>query len=228
MNASMTTGSTGYVRPGWPEIFVALGVYLLMLLALSLFLLLRIPEEQAGLRGIAGMALNGVAGTVALLAAFVIRIRDLTVFGFRRVALRWLLIGAALGVVAVGLSFLIEHVYFSLINEPNTQADFQAAARAGLLSLLVLVFTGALLTPFGEEVVFRGVIANALNRYGPWAGIVGSAFIFAAVHGPSVIFFNAFMAGILTGYLFRKTESIWPGLMTHVVYNGIWLVIYSV
>ncbi len=213
--------------PGWPEFAVALIVYILLILGLSLFGLLRIPDEQAAWRGIVGMGLNGVAGVVALLAAFSLRLRDLRAFGFRAASGRWLAIGAALGVVAVGLSFIIEHVYFSFVVEQNTQADFQAAAQAGLLSLLMLIFAGAILTPIGEEVVFRGVIANSLNRYGPWAGILGGAVIFAAVHGPSVIFFNALMAGILTGWLFRETNSIWPGVLTHVVYNGIWLVIYS-
>lgn len=218
----------GARQPGWPEIIVGLVTYVAMLLVISLFWLLRIPDDQAALRGIMGMALNGVAGTIALMAAYIVRIRSLRAFGFRAAERKWLLIGAALGLVVLGLSLIIEHIYFSFISEPNNQADFQAAAQSGTLSLLILVFCGAILTPFGEEVVFRGVIANALNRYGAWAGVLGSAFIFAAVHGPSVIFFNAFMAGILTGILFRKTNSIWPGFMTHFVYNGAWLVIYSV
>ncbi|MBR2536117.1 MAG: CPBP family intramembrane metalloprotease [Hyphomicrobium sp.] len=213
--------------PGWPEVAVALITYVTLVVTLSVLWMLRIPDEQAALRGIFGMAMNGIVGCIALLAAYLIRIRNLSAFGFRETTARWLLIGAVFGVAAFFLSLLIEHIYFSFITEANTQADFQAAAKAGLFSLLVLVFSGAILTPFGEEVVFRGVIANALNRYGAWAGIVGSALIFAAVHGPSVIFFNAFMAGILTGYLFRKTDSVWPGLVTHVVYNAIWLVVYG-
>lgn len=226
----MTTQSKALsppLRPGWPEIIVALVVYMVLILAISLFYLLRLSDEQAALRGISGMAMNGVVGTVALLAAYLIRIRNFRAFGFRAVENRWLVIGALLGIVAVGLSFIIEHVYFSFITEINNQADFQAAAQSGPLSLAILVFSGAILTPFGEEIVFRGVIANALNRYGAWIGILGSAVIFAAAHGPSVIFFNALMAGILTGYLFRKTDSIWPGFVMHVVYNGIWLIIYS-
>lgn len=213
--------------PGWPEITVALITYVALILALSTLWLLRIPDEQAAWRGIVGMAMNGIVGTIALLAAYLIRIRDFRAFGFRTTTMRWLLIGAGLGVVAFFLSLIIEHIYFSYITEINNQADFQAAAKASFLSLLILVFSGAILTPFGEEVVFRGVVANALNRYGPWAGILGSALIFGAAHGPSVIFFNAFMAGILTGYLFRQTNSVWPGFMTHFVYNGIWLVVYS-
>ncbi len=213
--------------PGWPELAVSLILYMALILGLGVFWLLRIPDEQAAWRGIVGMGLNGLVGVVSLLAAFSLRIREFRAFGFRAVEGRWLALGAALGVVAVGLSLIIEHVYFSFITEANNQADFQAAAQAGVLSLLALVFAGAILTPLGEELVFRGVIANALNRYGPWAGVLGSAVIFAAAHGPSVIFFNALMAGILTGWLFRRTDSLWPGLLTHVVYNGIWLVIYS-
>lgn len=215
------------LSPGWPEIAIGLVTYLLLIVLIGLWLL-QIPDEQAAWRGIVGMGANGVAGTLALLAAYLLRIRDLRAFGFRTVERRWLLIGVLLGIVAVGLSFAIEHVYFRFITEPNTQGDFQAAAKAGPLSLFVLVFTGALLTPLGEEVLFRGVIANALNKYGAWAGVVGSAAIFGVVHGPSVILLNAFMAGILTGIVFRKTHSVWPGLVIHCVYNGIWLLIYSV
>jgi membrane protease YdiL (CAAX protease family) len=86
---------------------------------------------------------------------------------------------------------------------------------------------GGILTPLGEEALFRGVIANALNRYGAWAGVVGSAMICAVVHGFSVVLLNAFIVGLLTGFLFRRTQSIWPGLVVHAIFNGIWLLIYS-
>ncbi|WP_205690376.1 CPBP family intramembrane glutamic endopeptidase [Comamonas serinivorans] len=200
--------------------------YLLLILVIALWLA-QIPDGQAAWRGVAGMAANGVAGVVAFLVAFTVRIRDFRAFGFRAVARPWRLVGAAVGVVAFGLSFLIEGLYIQFVTEANTQADFQAAATGGMLSLLALLITGALLTPLGEELVFRGVIANALNRYGRWAGVAGSAAIFAAVHGPSVIFLNAFMVGLLVGVLFRRTASLWPGLVVHAVYNGLWLLYYA-
>ena len=214
------------VRPGWPEVAVGLMTYLVLILGVGLSMM-AIPDDQAGMRGIFGMAANGVAGCVALWAANRLRIRNWRAFGVQNAGRKWVLVGAALGVLAFGLSFLIEGFYFSLITEANTQADFQAAAQGGIFSLAILMITGALFTPFGEEVLFRGVIANALNRYGAWAGICGSALIFAAVHGPSVIFWNALMVGILTGFLFRRTSSLWPVLATHAVYNGLHLLYYA-
>lgn len=214
------------LRPGWPEIAVVLVVYA-TLIAFTGWWMFQIPEEQAALRGNIGMAANGAAGTIALLAAYALRIRDFRAFGFRSVDGKWLALGAILGLVAFGLSFLVEYIYFLFVTEPNTQADFQAAAKAGPAAFMVLLFAGAVMTPLGEEFVFRGVVANALNRYGAWAGVVVSSAIFATAHGPSVIFVLAFMVGFLVATLFRKTVSLWPGIVTHVVYNGLHLCYYA-
>lgn len=173
------------------------------------------------------MAANGFAGILALIAACSLRIRDLDAFGFRPCRGKWLIAGAALGLIAFGLSFVVEHIYFLFVTEPNTQGDFQAGAKAGPWSLALLLIAGALLTPLGEEVLFRGVIAGALNRHGAWAGVLGSAAIFAVAHGPSVILFDALMVGILIGLLFRRTGSLWPSLATHAVYNALHLLYYA-
>ncbi|MEC0167258.1 CPBP family intramembrane glutamic endopeptidase [Paenibacillus graminis] len=213
-------------RPGWPEILTALALYLIGIVMLGLWMS-QITDEQAILRINIGGVGNGLVGLAALFAAYALRVRDLRAFGFRVAKRKWLLVGAALGVVAFGGCFIIEGVYFHFITEPNNQADFQAAAKGGALSLFILLISGAILTPLGEEFVFRGVIANALNRYGAWAGVAGSAAIFGVVHGFNVILFDAFMVGILTGILFRKTGSIWPGVIVHIVYNGLNLLYYS-
>lgn len=213
-------------RPGWPEILTALGLYLVGIVMLG-FWMTQIPDEQAIFRINLGGAGNGLVGLVALLAAYTLRVRNLSAFGFRPTRRRWLLVGVILGIAAFGGCFVIEGVYFHFITEPNNQLDFQIAAKGGALSLLVLIITGAILTPLGEEFIFRSVIANALNRYGAWVGVVGSAGIFGVVHGFNVIFFDAFMVGILTGILFRKTDSVWPGVVVHMVYNGLNLLYYS-
>lgn len=220
------TVSNNPARPGWAEIAIGLTGYVMLLLIIAA-VISRIPDTQAAIRGVVGLAAGGLACTGAFVAAMMLRVRNLRAFGFRAAEARWLLIGAALGVIAFAASFAIEYVYFLFVTEANTQADFQAAAKSGALYLVVLLIAGALITPLGEEFLFRGVIANALNRYGYWAGIVGSAAIFGIAHGLNVILLLAFMVGVMTAILFRKTESVWPGVVTHVVYNGLHLLYYS-
>lgn len=214
-------------RPGWPEIAVGLLAYA-VLLAIVLVVVTLIPPREAGLRGIVGTAANGVAGLGGLLAAYALRIRTFRAFGFRPVAVKWLAAAVGLGMLAFGASFVIEHVYFAFINEANTQADFQAAAKDGLLSLAVLMITGAVFTPIGEEVVFRGVLMTALGQYGAYAAVVGSALVFALFHGFSVIYLLALMMGLITGVLYRRSGSIWAAIAAHVTYNGLHLFGYAV
>lgn len=213
-------------RPGLLELIVGLAVYLICLMLIVLWVV-QIPDERAAFRGIAANAANGLAGLAGFLAAWALRIRDFGAFGFRKTEPKWLWISLGLGLFAFALSFLVEAVYFSFIDEPNTQADFQVAAKAGLLSLAALVATGGLFTPIGEELVFRGVVANALNRYGAFAGIFLSAAIFGLVHGLSVILLLAFMVGVMAGWLFWRTQSLWPCILLHVVYNSLHLLYYS-
>ncbi|QUL53334.1 CPBP family intramembrane metalloprotease [Paenibacillus tritici] len=215
-----------HTRPGWPEILTALSLYMIGVVILGVWML-QIPDDQAILRINIGGAGNGLIGFLALFAAYALRIRNFCAFGFRMTERKWLLVGVVIGIAAFGGCFVIEGIYYHFVTEINTQADFQTAAQGGPLSMFILLITGAILTPLSEEFVFRGVIANALNRYGAWAGIVGSAAIFGVVHGFTVILLDAFMVGVLVAYLFRKTGSIWPGVVVHIVYNGLNLLYYS-
>ncbi|WP_246711134.1 CPBP family intramembrane glutamic endopeptidase [Rhizobium leguminosarum] len=103
-------------------------------------------------------------------------------------------------------------------NDP--QSILHAAARGGPLPFLLSFLGGAIFTPFGEEILFRGVVANALNRYGAFAGVVLSSIIFGIAHGVSVILPVAIMVGLLSAILFRATGSVWPSVVLHCVYNA--------
>lgn len=212
--------ASGLRRPGWPEILVGLVTWFVMTAALGLWML-QIPDAQAGLRGNVGLAIGGIAGSVALALAALLRIRNLRAFGFRSVAGKWIVIGLGLGVVVNFLNLGVAHGWYALFGEGGEQHDFQSAATSGVGVLLVTLVTGAILTPFGEEVLFRGVIANALDRYRAWISVIGSAVIFGLAHGVSIILPLAIVVGLFNGVLFRKTGSIWPGLALHTVYNGL-------
>jgi membrane protease YdiL (CAAX protease family) len=220
-----TTASTEFVTrptrpttPGWPEILAGAVTYGACYLLVAVLLPL-IQDE--GVAGIAGFLVSGLMGIIALAVAVLIRIRGLSAFGFRRAKARHLIVGAALGLAVNVLGSAVAIAVTVLSGPPqNVQGSYQAAAAGGVLSLVVTLVAGSLITPLGEESLFRGVFANALMaRYGAWIGVIASAAIFAVAHGINTVFLVAFVVGILAALLFRWSGSIWPGIMLHGVNN---------
>lgn len=74
-------------------------------------------------------------------------------------------------------------------------------------------------TPLFEEWLFRGIILNSfLQRYSFFKAIFLSAILFALLHGGLQILTAAFL-GILTGYIYYVTKSIWLGIVLHGINN---------
>lgn len=206
-------------RPDWPEILIGLVVYAVLLVIFALLMGL-LPGNDLVLLGIVGSTAGGFVGVGAFAAACALRIRTLRPFGFIPVARRWLLIAVSMGIVGYGLNLLIQFVYMSWFGSHDPQGLLHAAARGGAFPFFASLLGGAIFTPFGEEILFRGVIANALNRYGVLAGVVISSLIFGLAHGVSVILPVAIMIGVLSALLFRATGSVWPCVVLHCVYNS--------
>lgn len=84
-------------------------------------------------------------------------------------------------------------------------------------ALLVAVVSG-----FCEEVLFRGVIQSQ-------CGLLATSIIFALFHCPGSRYFSygiwAFAAGLLLGWLYIVTGSLWVPIVAHATSNAISLVI---
>lgn len=207
------------ITPGWGEIAVGLAAYIVLLFAFALLMGL-LPNGDPVLLGVVGSTAGGFVGVGAFALAAGLRIRSLKPFGFKSASPKWFFIAAALAVVGYGLNVAIQFASFTWFGSQNPQGILHAAAQGGTLPFVLSLIGGALFTPFGEEILFRGVIANALNRYGAFAGVVISAVIFGLAHGVSVILPIAIMVGVLSAILFRATGSIWPSVVLHCVYNA--------
>lgn len=133
---------------------------------------------------------------------------------------RWLLWGVGAGVVAFVVKGLAVLAYVSLTgDDANPQEIYGTGASGGLWTVVLATFFIAFVTPLGEEFLFRGVVASALLRYGPLLGVVGSALIFALFHGINLVFPAAFVTGLIAGEIFRRSGSIWPAVIVHVMVN---------
>ncbi|WP_152354495.1 CPBP family intramembrane glutamic endopeptidase [Brachybacterium subflavum] len=204
--------------PGWPEILVGLIAYVVCF-ALVFWLL---PLAGGGaLGGIIGLLVSGVMGLIAFGAAWALRIRSAAAFGFRRASPRQLLAGAGLGLLAAIIGSALSIGYVVLSGDMQApQSSYQAASMGGALSLALTLVGGSIITPIGEESLFRGVIANALlARYGAWVGVLASMIVFALFHGINTVLPSAFMVGLFAALLFRRTGSIWPGVVLHGTNN---------
>ncbi|MBY5774998.1 CPBP family intramembrane metalloprotease [Rhizobium leguminosarum] len=206
-------------RPGWPEILIGLVAYPVLLVSFGLLMGL-LPSSDPVLLGVVGSTVGGFVCVGAFAASYSLRIRNLRPFGFKRVSPRWLLTAAGMGIVGYGLNLIIQFTYLAWFGANDPQGILHAAARGGLMPFLLSFLGGAIFTPFGEEILFRDVVANALNRYGVFAGVVLSSIIFGLAHGVSVILPVAIMVGLLSAILFRATGSVWPAVILHCVYNG--------
>lgn len=205
-------------RPGLPEIAAALGVW-----AIAVFLLtpqLGRLELDPALHGLVLTWLGGLFGAAAFAAACALRLRSLSAFGIRRVSGRWILIAVAVGVATLVVKSLASGAWILLSGDTsNSQAGYAQGANGGLLFLILATVGLGVLTPIGEELVFRGVVATALLRYGPVVGVVGSALIFALFHGINPVFPGALVIGLATAELYRRTKSLWPSMVVHIVVN---------
>ncbi len=88
------------------------------------------------------------------------------------------------------------------------------------------------LSPFIEEVVFRGLVLQRAEEYtGFWRANALSAVLFALVHLPGWTFAGVSLAGTLSwaafvfglalvlGYLLKKTRSLWACVVCHAMSN---------
>ncbi len=88
------------------------------------------------------------------------------------------------------------------------------------LTLFTLLLYVSILTPIVEEVVFRGFVLDlASERYSDWFSIFISALLFAIIHIEAVSVINAFIGGLIYGYVRIRTGSLWPPIIVHFLWN---------
>lgn len=85
-----------------------------------------------------------------------------------------------------------------------------------IVLMLIIAFSAGLC----EEVLFRGLIMRAYEKFGRKKAIIISAVMFAIFHFNIQNFMGPMILGLLFGYLVEYTGSIWAGVLCHFVNNG--------
>lgn len=109
--------------------------------------------------------------------------------------------------------------------EELTEAFLRTTSFTGLLINLLIV---GVLASVGEELLFRAVL---IRLFRSWFGnvhwaVVVSAFIFSAFHLQFYGFLPRFLLGLIFGYLFVWSGSLWLPIIAHFINNSSAVVVY--
>lgn len=138
-----------------------------------------------------------------------------------RFRVTWILTGAGSAVVLYA-AFVVGNLFLNgLFGSGREQVariyELKAQAPTAWIAASLVWIAAA------EEVFWRGLVQRRLvERFGAWQGYLGASLMYAAVH---VWAFNqtllgaALVCGLFWGWMMLKYRSLWPGIISHVLWD---------
>lgn len=140
--------------------------------------------------------------------------------GFRSSGAAWLLIPATVG-VNLCASYL-NSLFMSASGLTETYSELLSSAEQPYrpYQILLLFVLTALVPAICEEFFFRGTILSNLLPFGQGTAIIVSAVLFGLMHQNPYQLLYTTVAGLMMGYAYVKTGSIWYPTVIHFVNNS--------
>lgn len=163
--------------------------------------------------------------------------------GMKRTSLLWLLLGIAMMYAIIPLNSVITE-WNANIKLPESLSALEELMRTlqdeatkvmekfvnvdtvgGLIINLIMI---AGLAAVGEELLFRSVIQNSLIKLCKNAhiGIIIASAIFSIFHMEFYGLLPRFVLGMILGYMYYYSRSIWVSMAMHFANNGTIVVLY--
>lgn len=202
------------VRSGWKILMVSFISVILLLVITFILSSLEVKDKY------------GVSVFVAFLGALYIMLKMIDKKGFDYLGLKSireryteLIIGLLAGSFFIVLNVIILRISGILSFSNNIlNPNISISLLEGLLLFSIVAFA--------EELLFRGYIIMSLQQMGKWwLSILISALIFALTHGALndnasfLAVINLLLGGILLGYMYVKTKSIYMPIGFHLTWN---------
>jgi len=109
------------------------------------------------------------------------------------------------------------------MDEESIESLMAMLQMDGYLDLFVNIIIIALLPAIGEELLFRGVIQKELTKVisNPHVAILIASIIFSGFHIQIQGFLPKLIIGLILGYAYYWTKSIWYPMALHFINNGL-------
>lgn len=203
--------------PTWSDMLAMLGVFIAVtvLCGIVFGLLVRAGILSQGLSVFLSYSIQFVVTIVYALAVRRLRTgsRKALAFGFRGVN-PTIVLGGVLATFAT--SVVVEPLIGTM---PDGWLDTleQQMKLGGWVILTTVV-----MAPLCEEILFRGILQDALTvKYGPLRGILIASAVFGVIHLIPQQAINAFFVGIVLGYIYYRTRSLIPVIAIHAINNAV-------
>lgn len=213
--------------PTWIDLLAILGIFFLSqfltgIIAVAMGWSFSLPEDMAELSS----AMQRMAEVDLGFSTFMWSIVSLPMMLFlvmlyrairrgRLVRVRFSVNGFNPSVLLLGVVLLVSLV---IIMEPLMQLlpEMEVPEGRGMYMILALM----VVAPIFEELLCRGVILEAVRaKRNAWVACIVSALIFAVMHVEPQAVVNAFVLGLLLGYVYLRTNSIFAPIILHSINN---------
>lgn len=171
---------------------------------------------------------GGIGGAAILLGAGFLASYQKSLRPLLLVQRSGIVFGFVAGVVMIAATYLLFPLCAGLF--PGLASGTQQLYRLlnsgpGLVRLVLLP-----LVIIGEEVVWRGLFQTiASRRLGAAGGVLVTGLIYAAVHAPigaPLLTFVAFCCGVYWSLIRARTNSLVPGLVSHLAWDAVVMVLF--
>jgi membrane protease YdiL (CAAX protease family) len=217
---------------GWKDLFIILlGIGGILIFGIMLYLVTMIiigvnPETLMQPTAAQSIGLAGLEALALILGVYLFGLRrrgyGWNAVGLRSTSSKWLLISAIATFIAIPLTSIIILLVFFAFSIPleNPQLDFLLPEELSSTDILLMLILAGFAAPFGEELLFRGVLYRTFReRWGIWPSVLLSSLIFGAIHGNLAVGLTGFLLGILTAIVFEYSQSLWTAILVHAINN---------
>jgi len=149
------------------------------------------------------------------------RTKEMFHFGSKkRVAILIIAIPVVVTIIDWILVIIYGVIFLGLFGEPSVYTDLGTTWESGWIDVALLMIAVAIVTPIAEELMFRGYILDSIRRiHGDWPAIIGSAILFGLVHINPFLVGQAFIGGVIYGWIRIRTGSLLPSIACHMMWN---------
>lgn len=212
-------------HPSWRLVAWLVFVLLLVALGYASRLLGEEPPEDLAYRyesSIAAVVQYGIMLGILLLIARGLPPRE--AFGLRRPS-SWprALGSAALALVAIWAASAALAPFLDANDEQGFVPDEWDSSRIGPFAAFFV--SVAVVAPVVEELTYRGLGFSLIAPYGTWVAVVVTGVLFGLSHGLLAALPILVVFGVVVGLLRARTESVYPPMILHGIFNGVALIV---